>query len=386
MDIARIGQHYKFEVPEIIFGKGLLSQVGSCAKRLGGKKVFLVSDQGLFLAGWVDYVIRSLQEAGLSYVYYDQVTSNPRDYEIQDGFREYVKSGADVIVGLGGGSAMDAAKGIAILGSNGGVIQDFRGNDKIHRPLPPLVLCPTTCGTGSDVSQFAVINDSKEKCKFTIMSRCIAADISLTDPQVLETLPDEYLGSSAVDALSHAVEAYFSLASSTLTDVNALESLKLLKKSFINAVKERRPVDMENLSRASLHAGMAFSNALLGIGHALAHPIGGLYNANHGHVNAVLLPEVLRFDFPVVQRKLSALAASLGQDHADDQDFAEDMALETIDKLLEASGVPRSLKALGVQKEALPVLAERALRDVCILTSPRQTDTDDLLGILQRAF
>lgn len=381
-----VGQHYKFEVPEIIFGRGLLSQVGSCARRLGGKKVFLVSDQGLFRAGWVDYVIKSLLEAGLTFVFYDQVTSNPKDFEIQDGFMEYVKHGADVIVGLGGGSAMDAAKGIAILGANGGKIRDYCGNDMIHRPLPPLVLCPTTCGTGSDVSQFAVINDSSEKCKFTIMSRCVAADISLTDPDTLETLPDEYLGSSAVDALSHAVEAYFSLASSTLTDVNALESLRLLEKSFVSAVKERRVEDMENLSRASLHAGMAFSNALLGIGHALAHPIGGFYNANHGHVNAVLLPEVLRFDFPVVQRKLSGLAAALGHKHADDKGCAEDMALETIDTLLEAGGAPRGLKALGVKEEDLPMLAERALKDVCVLTSPRQTDTDDLLSILKRAF
>ncbi len=386
MELVGVNQHYKFEVPEIIFGRGLLSRVGSCARRLGGKKVFLVSDQGLFRAGWVDYVIKSLLEVGLTFVYYDQVTSNPKDFEIQDGFKEYVKHGADVIIGLGGGSAMDAAKGIAILGANGGKIQDYCGNDKIHRPLPPLVLCPTTCGTGSDVSQFVVVNDSSEKCKFTIMSRCVAADISLTDPDTLETLPDEYLGSSAVDALSHAVEAYFSLASSTLTDVNALEALKLLQTSFVSAVKERRGEDMENLSRASLHAGMAFSNALLGIGHALSHPIGGLYNANHGHVNAVLLPEVLRFDFPVVQRKLFGMAAALGHRHSDDRDFAEDMALETIDILLEAGGAPRGLKALGVKEEDLPLLAERALKDVCVLTSPRQTDADDLLSILKRAF
>lgn len=386
MELVNVNQHYKFEVPEIIFGRGMLFHVGSCARRLGGKKVFLVSDQGLFNAGWVDYVIKSLLEAGLTFVLYDQVTSNPKDLEIEDGFREYVKHGADVIVGLGGGSAMDAAKGIAILGSNGGKIQDYCGNDMIHRPLPPLVLCPTTCGTGSDVSQFAVINDSSEKCKFTIMSRCVAADISLTDPNTLETLPDEYLGSSAVDALSHAVEAYFSLASSTLTDVNALEALKLLEKSFVSAVKERRDEDMESLSRASLHAGMAFSNALLGIGHALSHPIGGYYNANHGHVNAVLLPEVLRFDFPVVQRKLSGMAAALGHKYSEDKGGAEDMALEIIDTLLEAGGAPRGLKALGVKEEDLPLLAERALKDVCVLTSPRQTDADDMLSILKRAF
>jgi hypothetical protein len=216
-------QHCKFEVPEIIFGRGLLGQVGACARRLGGKKVFLVSDQGLFRAGWVDLAMKSLLDAGLAFVYFDQITSNPKDYEIEAGAAAYAAAGADVIVGLGGGSAMDAAKGIAILVSNGASIHDYIGTDKVNRPLPPLVLCPTTCGTGSDVSQFAVINNSKERYKYTIMSRCIAPDISLTDPDTLHTLPDEYLRASALDALTHAVEAYFSVAASSLTDVNALQ-------------------------------------------------------------------------------------------------------------------------------------------------------------------
>ncbi len=386
MGFENPNQHCKFEVPEIIFGRGLLSQVGSCAKRLGAKKVFLVSDEGLLRAGWVDLVMKSLHEAGLDFVLFDQVTSNPKDFEIEAGFNEYIAQGADVIVGLGGGSAMDAAKGIAILGSNGGCIQDYRGVDKINRPLPPLVLCPTTCGTGSDVSQFAVINDSVEKCKLTIMSRCIAPDISLTDPDTLETLPDEYLGSSAVDALSHAIEAYFSVAASTLTDVNAAQALTLLANSFSRAVKERRAEDLEDLSRASLHAGMAFSNALLGISHALAHPIGGLYDANHGHVNAVLLPEVLRYDFPVVERKLAGFAAALGHKAAGNEKYAEEMALETVDQLLDAGDAPRGLRELGVREEDLSDLAARALDDVCLLTSPRQTDQEDLLGILKRSY
>ncbi len=386
MGMGGPNQHCKFEVPEIIFGRGLLNQVGSCAKRLGGKKVFLVSDEGLFRAGWVDRVMKSLLDAGLAFVFYDQITPNPKDHEIDAGYREYIVQGADVIVGLGGGSAMDAAKGIAILGSNGGRIQEYRGTDQIHRPLPPLVLCPTTCGTGSDVSQFAVINDTAEKCKFTIMSRCIAPDISLTDPDTLETLPDEYLGSTAVDALSHAVEAYFSVAASSLTDVNALQALNLLSKSYINAVKERRSEDMDDLSRASLHAGMAFSNALLGIGHALAHPIGGLYDANHGNVNAVLLPEVLRYDFPVVEQKLAGFAQALGLKSGENIKHTEEMALETIDKLLEGGDSPRGLRELGVREVDLPGLAARALKDVCLLTSPRQTDEEDLLGILKRSY
>lgn len=378
--------HCKFEVPEIVFGRGLLNQVGSCARRLGGRKVFLVSDQGLFQAGWVDKAMSSLLEAGLSFVYYDQVTPNPRDTEIEEGALEYIRQGADVIVGLGGGSAMDTAKGVAILVSNCGRIRDFEGSDKIIRPLPPLVLCPTTCGTGSDVSQFAVINDTERRCKMTIMSRCIAPDISLTDPDTLATLPEEYVCTTATDALSHALEAFFSVASTSLTDVHAIKAVRLLSRSLVKAVRERRPEDLENLSRASLHAGMAFSNSLLGIVHALAHPIGGFYDANHGSVNAILLPEVLRYDLPVVTEKLPELAWGLGHSVHEGANSAAEMVQETVESLLDASGAPRSLRSLGVVREDLPDLARKALKDVCIVTSPREADEKDLLRILEKAY
>ena len=379
-------RHCKFEVPEIIFGNGLLDRVGSCARRLGARKVFLVSDRGVFGAGWVDLVMKSLLEAGLSFVYYDQVTSNPKDFEIEQGAREYLAQRADVIIGLGGGSAMDAAKGIAILVSNGGAISEYAGNDRIHRPLPPLVLCPTTCGTGSDVSQFVIVNDTREKCKLTIMSRCVAPDISLTDPETLRTLPDEYVATTAMDALTHAVEAFFSVASSTLTDVNALRALTLLSRSFVKAIRERRQEDMENLSLASLHAGMAFSNSLLGIGHALAHPIGGLYDSNHGSVNAALLPEVLQYDFPVVAEKIPEMASAFGFQVVGDTAGAKATIHESIMKMLEAGGAPGGLRQLGVRREDLPLIAQRALKDICVTTSPRVTDEEDLLALLQRAF
>lgn len=378
--------HCKFEVPEIIFGRGLLNQIGACARRLGGHKVFLVSDQGLLAAGWVDKALQYIIEAGLEVVLYDNVTSNPKDVEVEAGMLEYIRHGADVIVGLGGGSAMDAAKGIAILVSNGGRIRDFEGPDKIIRPLPPLVLCPTTCGTGSDVSQFAIINDTTQRCKITIMSRCVAPDISLTDPDMLETLPDEFVCTTATDALSHALEAFFSVASTTLTDVHAIKALRLVSTSLVLAVKERRPDDLENLSRASLHAGMAFSNSLLGIVHALAHPIGGLYDANHGSINAVLLPEVLKYDIPVVADKLPELAWGLGHRTDGNVAVAAEIVQGALDTMLEAAGAPRSLRSLGVKRADLPELANRALKDVCIVTSPRQADAKDLLAILERAY
>lgn len=384
---AREGlHHYKFEVPEIVFGRGLLARVGACAQRLGGRKAFLVSDPGLHRAGWVEMAMRSLLDAGLTFSYYDNVTPNPKDEEIEAGAREYVKQGADVIVGLGGGSAMDAAKGIALLVSNGGRIQDYEGSDRIHRPLPPMVLCPTTCGTGSDVSQFAIVTDTERHCKMTVMSRTVAPDISLTDPDTLSTLPDEYVCTTAFDALSHAVEAFFSVASTTLTDVHAVKAIRFLSSSLVPAVNERREEELENLARASLHAGMAFSNSLLGIVHALAHPIGGLYDTSHGSVNAVLLPEVIRYNLPVVEDKLPELAWGLGHRTDGDVKAAGRIVQDAVEELLHRTHAPRSLHSLGVEREDVPRLARRALEDACILTSPRAAGAEDLEGILEKAY
>ncbi len=379
-------QHCKFEVPEIIFGRGLLAKVGHCARRLGGRKVLLVSDQGLHRAGWVDRAIRSLRDAGLEAAYFGDVTPNPKDREVEAGAEVYREEGADVIVGLGGGSAMDAAKGIAILASNGGRIKDYEGSDRIHRPLPPMVMCPTTCGTGSDVSQFAVITDTDHRYKMVIGSRTLAPDISLTDPATLQTLPEEFVCTSGLDALSHAIEAFFSVAATSLTDVHAVKAIRLLSASLVRAVRERRPEDLERLSRASLHAGMAFSNAMLGPVHALAHPIGGYYDLSHGSTNAVLLPEVIRYQLPVVQDRLPELAWGLGHRTNGDLELAAEVVQENVNEMIERTRAPRSLRGLGVSRDRLPEIAARALGDVCMLTSPREPDREDLLSILEAVY
>ncbi|MBI5445678.1 MAG: iron-containing alcohol dehydrogenase, partial [Deltaproteobacteria bacterium] len=223
-------------------------------------------------------------------------------------------------------------------------------------------------------------------CKMTIMSRTVAPDISLTDPDTLDTLPDEYVCSTAFDALSHATEAFFSVAATSLTDVHAVKALRLLTGSLAPAVRERSPEHLENLCRASLHAGMAFSNALLGVAHALSHPIGGLYDANHGSINAVLLPEVVRFALPAVEEKLPELAWGLGHRCGDDLRLAERVVLDSLEELLATAEAARSLRGLGVAHEDLPRIAERALADACILSAPRPPGLEELLSLLERVY
>ncbi|MGW8188100.1 MAG: iron-containing alcohol dehydrogenase, partial [Desulfobacterales bacterium] len=177
----------KFEIPEIIYGINSLSQIGQCAKRLGGERVLLVSDPGVIEAGWPEAAITFLDKEKLKSIVYDNVVTNPRSFQVEMGAQLYNAEKCDVIIALGGGSPMDTAKGIAILVTNHGHIQDYVGCNLISQPIPPLICVPTTAGTGSDVSQFAIIADPQDKIKMTILSRAIMADVSLIDPVLLQT-------------------------------------------------------------------------------------------------------------------------------------------------------------------------------------------------------
>jgi len=200
----------KFEVPEIICGIGGLSKIGCCARRLGGEKILLVTDPGIIDAGWVDEAIEYLKKDNLKFVIYDNVVTNPRDFQVEQGVQLYNRENCDVLVAVGGGSPIDTAKGIGILASNHGSINEYEGCNLVTQAVPPLVCVPTTAGTGADVSQFAVVADTRNKSKMTILSRAIMPDISLLDPRLLKTKPDDLMEATGMDCLTHAIEAYVS--------------------------------------------------------------------------------------------------------------------------------------------------------------------------------
>jgi len=194
----------KFSIPEILFGQGSLRYAALCAKRLGAERIFLVSDPGVEKAGWVAELIDIVREEGLQWYYFDRVSPNPRDLQVSEGVGRYLEERCDVIMAIGGGSPMDAAKGIAMVASNGGTVQDYEGANRIQRPLPPMVFIPSTAGSGADISQFAIITDVRRQVKMSIISRTLVPNISIIDPQLLTTKSDELIISSAIDALSHA--------------------------------------------------------------------------------------------------------------------------------------------------------------------------------------
>jgi alcohol dehydrogenase class IV len=377
----------KFEVPEIIHGMGALSKIGLCAKRLGGERVLLVTDPGIVDAGWVDESIKYLEKEDLKYVIYDNVVTNPRDFQVEEGVQFYLEKQCDVIVAVGGGSPIDTGKGIAILVSNHGSIHDYEGCNLITQPILPLVCVPTTAGTGADVSQFAVITDTRKKVKMTILSRAIMPDISLIDPRLLQTKSEKLIASTGMDTLTHAIEAYVSSLSWSLTDPHAIHAIELVTEHLISAAKTRDIKALEGMSIACLEAGMAFSNAILGAVHALSHPLSGLYDLHHGLVNSLLLPAVIRQNLQYAQHKFAKVATAMGvETRGMTIEEAASYVQVKIDDIIEALGLPTRLSQVGVNREDIPLLAGLAQQDLCMQTNPHCYTTEDIESMYREAW
>jgi 1,3-propanediol dehydrogenase len=340
---------------------------------LGGERILLVTDPGLIAAGWVDESTKYLAEEDLRYVIYDNVVTNPRDFQVEQGAEFYRLNNCDVIAAVGGGSPIDTAKGIGILTSNHGRIHEYEGANLVTQPIPPLVCAPTTAGTGSDVSQFSVIVNKRTQEKMTILSRTITPDITLVDPRLLKTKPPELIAATGMDTLTHAIEAYVSSLSWPMTDPHAIHAIELAQEHLINAAQTKDMRALEGMSIACLEAGMAFSNAILGAVHALAHPLGGLYDIHHGLANSLLLPVVIRQNLVHVPAKVARIARALGAETRS-RSF-EDVAQEVphqIQQLIAKLDLPTRLCQVGVDGADIPRLAQMAEADICMLTNPHR--------------
>lgn len=378
----------KFHAPEVVFGTGSLSEAGFAAARLGARRPLVVTDPGIIAAGWVDELLGHLREAGLRPVVWSQVTPNPRDHEIRAAFAHYLEWECDVIIGIGGGSCADAAKGVAVLSGNGGDILDYRGVDRMTQPIPPLLIIPSTSGTGADVSQFCIVTDTARSVKVTIMGRALVPDISITDPRLLVTMPDLLNAATGLDALTHGIEAFVSLAHNPLADTHALNAVGLVCGHLRSTITE--PLETEHrrkMAQASLQAGLAFSNAILGATHAMSHQVGGLLDAPHGVVNGVLLPHVIRYNARATPDRFVALAAAAGLDVAGmPGEEAAELLADHVRQLADDVGVPRGLRELGVTEADVPRLADTTLDDACLTTNPRAATLHDVEKLFLEAL
>jgi alcohol dehydrogenase len=378
----------KFVSPEIIFGVGARRTVGNFARNFGAQRVLIVSDPGVVAAGWVADVEASLRDLEIDYRLFTGVSPNPRAEEVMAGADLYTQEGCNVIVAVGGGSPMDCAKGIGIVSANRQHILMFEGVDRIHAPIPPLIFIPTTAGTSADVSQFAIISDSDTRMKVSIISKAVVPDVSLIDPETTITMDPFLTACTGIDAMVHAIEAFVSTASGPLTDMYALEAIRLVADNLPQLILNPNDLHLrEQLMLASLKAGLAFSNAILGAVHAMSHSLGGYLDLPHGLCNSILIERVIDFNFTHAEERFRVVAETLGIDTRGMAGKQVQAALISRVRLLkEAVGLTITLGQAGVNLSDIPVLSGKAMTDPCILTNPRKSSKRDVEVVYEEAL
>ncbi|MBU0965325.1 MAG: iron-containing alcohol dehydrogenase [Proteobacteria bacterium] len=378
----------KFVAPEFVFGCGSLNLAGRYAINFGAEKVLIVTDPGVIAAGWCGKVKDVLDAAGIASVVFSAVSPNPRAEEVMAGAEFYRSHGCDVIVAVGGGSAIDCAKGIGIVSMNRKHILQFEGIDNVNVPGPPLICIPTTAGSSADVSQFAIITNLEERVKIAIISKTVVPDVALIDPATTLTMDPYLTACTGIDAMVHAIEAYVSSAHSSLLDMHALEAIRLIRANLLNTIAN--PTDLELRSRimqASLEAGLAFSNASLGAVHAMAHSLGGFLDCPHGECNAILLDHVISFNYASSEERYLKVGEALGIDMRGMAAKNKRTAiLQEIAELKLASGIDKTLRERGIHISDIPELADKALRDPCLVTNPRRFNKRDIEVIYAEAL
>ncbi len=378
----------KFVAPEYIYGVDSRLMAGVFCKKLGGRKILLVTDKILEKSLWFKDVVGELEKHSIEYIVFSSISPNPRDYEVMNGKAVFDENKCNMILALGGGSVMDCAKGIGIVSSNSGHIIDYEGVDMINVPIPPLICIPTTGGTAADVSQFAIINNTAEKYKFAIISKAVVPDVALIDPFILTSMDPFLTACTGMDALSHSFEAFVSNANSPFTDLYALESIRLINENLQECITN--PNDLQTRGKimlASLYAGLAFSNASLGCVHSLAHSLGGYLDLPHGECNAILLPHVVDFNFDAASNRYLKIAEIFNISKSGRT--TNEIKKHLIDYLLNFKsqlGIQTSLKDKGVRADYITPIAAKAINDPCNATNPKPPVKMDLEAICKEAL
>lgn len=378
----------KFVSPEIIFGVGARKSVANYARTFGARKVLVVSDPGVVAAGWLEDISTLLSEEDIEHVTFTEVSPNPRAEEVMKGAQVYQEHNCNVIVAIGGGSPMDCAKGIGIVCANGKHILDYEGIDTIHLPIPPLIFIPTTAGTSADVSQFAIISDPVEKIKISIVSKAVVPDVALIDPETTMTMDPFLSACTGIDALVHAIEAFVSTGAGPLTDMHALDAMRLINENIVTLVQNPSDIQVrEQIMLGSMKAGLAFSNAILGAVHAMSHSLGGYLDLPHGLCNAMLLEHVIDFNYKEANDRFKVVAETMGIDTRGLNTVQIQKALMTrVITLKQDVGLTQKLAESGVHMTDIPVLSDHAMLDPCILTNPRKSNKRDVAAVYEEAL
>lgn len=378
----------KFVAPEFVIGTDVRLLVGQYINNYNIKSVLLVTDNIVQEIDWFQSILSNLEESNIKYSIYNNVSENPRDYEVMEGVEQFIEDECQAIVAVGGGSPIDCAKSIGIVVSNDRHILEFEGVDQVEIPPPPLICIPTTAGTSADISQFAIIRDMERNIKIAIISKTLIPDVSLIDPVVSTSMDSFLTACTGLDALTHAVEALVSNGSSPITDNHALHAIQLISENLKNAITNPNSINFRyNMMVASLEAGLAFSNASLGAVHAMAHSLGGFYDLRHGECNALLLNHVMDYNYKAVPERLNKVGELLGVDLKNlTSKEKQQKTIQVVQNLKLETGIDYSLKKLNVNLGDLSLLSEYSVKDPCIITNPRKSSKSDIQTIFAEAY
>jgi alcohol dehydrogenase class IV len=386
MDLSKT---YALHLPtRILFGIGTAQQVGTEAIRLGISHALVVTDGGLAQTEIPATVTRALDAAGVKWTLFAEVEPNPSTGTVTKGAEVYARQGCDGLIAVGGGSPIDAAKAIGFLETNGGDIHEYFGADKIKKPLPPLVAIPTTCGTGSEVTQFTVITDTEKKFKAGIGNPFNIPRVALVDPSLLAKLPSKMVASTGMDALCHAIEAYTSQAGQFLSDAFSLRAIELIGRHLRPAVANGNIVDLSGMAMASTLAGLGFNNTRTTLVHAMSHAVTAHAQVPHGVANAILVRYVMEFNLIGNPEKHADIAAALGEDTDGLSPIeAARLAVDAVRALADDVGIPQSLREVGVTDSLVESLADGAMKaTVGIAMNPRRPTRQDVVALYRKAL
>ena len=379
---------FSFSIPQnIVFGRGMLARLPEFAGKLGGKKAFIISGPHLNKLGLVEKCNRALKTNGMECAAFTDTEGNPSTNTVERAVEEFRRSGADFIIAFGGGSPLDVAKAVAVVGTYGGRITDYEGVGKVPGLVTPMIAIPTTAGTGSEVTAFSVITDHSRNYKLTVGSNYLLPGYAILDPQLLTSVPMKTAAACGVDAMVHALEAYLSLAASPFSDMMAQKALELIGGNLRSYIANRGNLDAaEAMLQGSLFAGIAFSHARLGNVHAMSHPVSAYFDVPHGLANAILLPTIVTYNELADQGKYYDIYRCISMCPVPRQQFIPHMLTEEIMALNKALGIQGSLAAVGVKEEFFERMAEDAMKSGNIAVNPRSTTREDILGLYKKAY
>ena len=372
------------------FGRGSRVELANEIKTRGFNKVLVVTDKTLYECGVTGKVTSILDEAGVAYNVYSDVKPNPTVANVQNGVERCKEVGADLIVAVGGGSAIDTAKGISIIMTNPDRydVVSLNGLSNTLNKGMPLIALPTTHGTAAEVTINYVITDEERKIKMVCVDPHDIPIVAIIDSELMESLPTMTAAATGLDALTHAVEGYITKAHNTMSDMFHLRAIELIFENLEKAVNEKDPVAIENMAMAQYMAGMGFSNVGLGIVHSMAHQLGAVYDTPHGIANAILLPTVMRFNGEVCPERFRDILSHLGR--YDAYTLSNEDVINTfvwmIQELSRKCGVTITVKDTGCKEEDLEMLAEKAMEDPCKPGNPREVTKEDFIRLYREAM